>query len=62
MKPRTFNSFFLIIDFDGINVGVRDSWNQTYLEFSDMQEAQEIAFHWLGWICGYGDGSGYGYG
>lgn len=51
MSKASLKSFFLIIDFDGINLGIRDCWSETWLEFNE-QDALEIRKHWLDWIKG----------
>lgn len=43
---------FLIIDYDGWNIGVRDFFNETRLEFPTAEEAFEVARWWDAWISG----------
>jgi hypothetical protein len=45
--------FFLIINFDGFNVGIVHDFSNTYLEFDNFEDAREIARHWEAFI--YGD-------
>ena len=37
---------FLIIDFDGWNVGLKGSFPTTYLEFDSLADAKAIAILW----------------
>ena len=46
------DNFFLIIDFDGINLGIKSDWAKTYLEFENAEEAEQIGTHWSLWIMG----------
>lgn len=41
---------FYIIPFDGFNVGLKDDFNSTWLEFDSFEEAKAIAQHWDKWI------------
>lgn len=52
MRKSELKSFFLIVDFDGINLGIRDNWSETWLEFNNESDAFEIRKHWLSWILG----------
>ncbi len=49
MTPETL---FTIIDMDGINVGVRGSFHETWLCFDEVVEAVGIADHWDAWAFG----------
>lgn len=40
---------FLIVNFDGYNVGVEGSFNSTWLCFDTFEEAYTIMEHWLEW-------------
>lgn len=43
-------SEFLIIDHDGLNVGLKDFFNETYLEFDNIQDAIDVVDHWDQWL------------
>lgn len=40
-----------MINFDGWNVGFRDSFASTWLEFNNFDEANRIALHWEKWMA-----------
>lgn len=42
---------FVIVDFDGYNVALRDaSFAQTHMEFESFEDALAVAEHWEKWI------------
>ena len=44
--------YFLLINFDGFNLGLKSDFNETYIELDDFIEAALIADHWSRWIEG----------
>lgn len=44
--------YFTVINFDGWNVGFRDVWNATWLEFDSAEEACDVIDHWVEWMNG----------
>ncbi len=43
---------FIVVDMDGFNVGLRDAFCETFLEFETLQLALEIEIHWAQWVYG----------
>lgn len=43
---------FTIVVFDGFHVGLEKSWNETYLEFDEFEDAADVARWWDAWIDG----------
>lgn len=43
---------FLVIHFDGYNVGLDKDFAEHYLVFETNQEALEIVKHWTNWMNG----------
>ncbi len=52
MSDRKTLMRFLIINFDGFDVGVREDFADTRLNFDDFYDAFYIALHWSNWIDG----------
>lgn len=46
------SDLFLIINFDGYNVGLADDYNETWLEFDTKSDAYEVAAWYTAWING----------
>lgn len=42
--------YLQILNFDGYNVGFRDSFSTTWLEFDSYEEALRVAKHWEKWM------------
>lgn len=53
MTKKDLKDFFLIIWFDGVNMGIRGSFSETFLDFDgDEEMAFLIAKHYERWING----------
>lgn len=46
------NTLFIIIDYDGFNVGLKSHFVETFLVFDSLEDALEIANHYANWIKG----------
>lgn len=44
------NSPFLIINFDGFNLGFADCFGATFFELDSLEDCELIAEHWNKWI------------
>lgn len=43
---------FTLIDMDGWNLGLSESFNETRLVFDSFEDASDIAIWWDAWISG----------
>ena len=44
--------FFLITVFDGYYIGLKESFDDTFLQANSLQDAIKICNHWNAWLLG----------